>query len=304
MKKTNIGGQAVIEGVMMRGKSMYAMAVRDTVTKVINIDESKIKVNNNKFYKLPLIRGVVAFLSSIIMGMKIISKSVEMAGLEEEGEPSKFEKYITEKFGDKLNGVIMGISVVFALVISVFLFMLLPVYISQFINPLTNGNTYILSFVEGIVRIIIFIGYIFLISRNSDIQRVFKYHGAEHKTINCYEHEEELTVENVKKHSRLHKRCGTSFLVFVMIISMLFFMLINTRVVLYRFLSRIIFVPLIAGVSYEVIKWAGNSDSKFVSFVSAPGMALQKITTLEPEDDQIECAIAAMERVLEKDGNF
>ncbi len=301
MRRTNIGGQAVIEGVMMRGKNIYALAVRNTKTNVINISENKIKTNYNKLLKLPLIRGCYAFISSMVIGFEIISKSVDMAGIEEDQEPSKFEKFITEKLGDKLNSVIMGISFAFAMVISIGLFMLLPTFLASFINKYTGSNTYILSIVEGIIRLLIFVLYLLLISRNKEIQRLFQYHGAEHKTINCYEHEKELTVENVREHTRFHKRCGTSFLAFVIIISMLFFMFVRTDDILIRFASRIIFVPLIAGLSYEVIRLAGKKDNLLVDILSKPGVWLQKITTSEPDDSQIEVAIKAMNRVLESE---
>lgn len=301
MRKTNIGGQAVIEGVMMRGKTMYAMAVRNVATKEINVTEKDIKPVNNEFLKLPLIRGCYSFCSAMVIGMEIISKSVEMAGLEDEEEPSKFEKWLTEKLGEKLNSVIMGISIVLALFISVALFMVLPVFLSSFINRYTGSNTYVLSVVEGLVRMAIFILYLLIIAQNSDIKRLFKYHGAEHKTINCYEHEEELTVENVRKYSRFHKRCGTSFIVFIIIISMLFFMVVRTDDMVTRIVSRILFVPLIAGVSFEILRYAGSKDNKLVDILSAPGMWFQRITTKEPEDEQLEVAIEAMKAVLERE---
>ncbi len=305
MRRTNIGGQAVIEGVMMRGKNMYAVAVRSTKTKQINIDKTDLNPNNSKFLKLPLVRGCYSFLSSMIIGFKIISKSVDMAEVdEEEGEPSKFEKYITEKFGDKLNTVIMGISFVIAMIISIGLFMLLPTFIASVIASAIGAGTYFLSFIEGILRLVIFVAYLLLISKYSEMQRLFAYHGAEHKTINCYEAEEELTIENVKKHTRFHKRCGTSFIAFVIIISIIFFMFVQTDDIMMRFASRIIFVPFIAGLSYEAIRLAGKNDNKFVDALSAPGVWLQKITTNEPDDTQIEVAIASMKAVLESEGDI
>ncbi len=303
MKRTNIGGQAVIEGVMMRGKSLYSVSVRNTKTNEINTVENDIKVNNSKFLKLPLVRGCYSFISSMTIGFNIISLSVDMADVEEDGEPSKFEKYITEKFGDKLNSVIMGLSFVIAMAISISLFMLLPTFLASFINKFTGGNLVVLSIVEGIIRLLIFILYLLLISKYPDVQRLFQYHGAEHKTINCYESESELTVENVRNHTRFHKRCGTSFLAFVIIISMIFFMFVRTDDIAIRFASRIIFVPLIAGLSYEVIRIAGKTNNKFIDLLSAPGVWLQKITTSEPDDAQIEVAIAAMNAVLEREGD-
>ncbi|MFV0504408.1 MAG: DUF1385 domain-containing protein [Lachnospirales bacterium] len=301
MKRTHIGGQAVIEGVMMRGKKNYAVAVRDTKGN-INIDEEFFsKKERAKILKLPLVRGVVAFIDSMITGYKILNKSFDMAGLEEEEELSKFEQYLTNKFGEKLNSIIIGISAVLGICLSVLLFMWLPVFLASFLRPIINNNIYVLSFFEGIIRFGIFLIYLVLISKNKDVKRLFKYHGAEHKTINTFEAEKELTVNNVREHSRFHNRCGTSFLVFVIIISMLFFMLVPSTNVATRLVSRIVFVPFIAGVSYEVLKWAGSSSSKFVKIVSYPGIKLQHLTTKEPDDDQIEVAIAAMERVLESE---
>lgn len=302
MKRTYIGGQAVIEGVMMRGKTMYAMAVRDT-SGDINIKESKVNTKKrNKFLRLPLVRGVVAFVDSMFLGMEIINSSVEMAGLEDlDEEPSKFEKYLTEKFGEKLNSIIIGFSVAIALIIGVLLFMLLPTFLASLITPYMNTQTYFIGFIEGIIRLIIFLAYILLMSKNKDVKRIFKYHGAEHKTINAFESELPLTTENVRNSSRFHNRCGTSFLVFIIIITMIFFMVVRTEVILYRVLSRILFIPLIAGISYEILKWAGSSDSVLVKIISYPGVLFQKITTQEPDDDQIEVAIAAMNSVLKKE---
>lgn len=302
MKKTYIGGQAVIEGVMMRGKTMYSMAVRDTSGN-INIKDANINTKKRpKLLKLPLVRGVVAFIDSMLLGLNIINSSVEMAGLDDlEEEPSKFEKYLIDKFGEKLNKIIVGISVALGLTLSILLFMLLPTFLASFITPFLSGKTYFLGFFEGIIRLLIFLAYILLMSRNKDVQRIFKYHGAEHKTINCFEKELPLTIENVRSSTRFHNRCGTSFLVFIIIISMLFFMFVRTDVVLLRFLSRILFVPLIAGISYEILKWAGTSNSVLVKIVSYPGVLFQKITTQEPDDDQIEVAITAMLQVAKKE---
>ncbi len=298
MKRTNIGGQAVIEGVMMRGKKMYAVAVRSTKTSEIKVEENNIKTSNNKFLKLPLVRGCYSFISSMIIGFELISKSIDLAEIEEEESTSKLEQWIIDKLGDRLNSVLMGLSFAIAMVISIGLFFLLPTFIASLLRV---PNTYLLSIVEGIVRLIIFVGYLLIISRNGDIQKLFGYHGAEHKTINCFEHEEELTVENVRKHTRFHKRCGTSFLAFVIIISILFFMFVRTDDIMIRFISRIVFIPVIAGLSYEVIRLAGKNDNKFVDIMSMPGVMLQKITTKEPTDDQIEVAITAMNAVLAKE---
>lgn len=295
-----IGGQAVIEGVMMRNKEIYAMAVRtpDKSISLVKKDLSPIS-NKHKLFKLPIIRGVVAFVDSFILGMEILQTSANLAGMEEETEnPSKFEQWITKTFGDRLNDILIGISMILGVLISVSLFMLLPVFISSFLNPWLGGNTWALSFIEGFIRILLFILYINFVSRMEDMKRIFAYHGAEHKTINCFESGEQLTVENVRKHTRLHKRCGTSFLLIVMLVSMITFMFVQTDVVWMRFALRILFVPFIAGISFEVIKWAGRSQGTLVDIISYPGMLMQRLTTKEPTDDQIEVAIAAMNEVV------
>lgn len=298
MKRTDIGGQAILEGVMMRGKRMYAVAVRKP-NKDIVVDKKKVKSSQDRpsFLKLPIIRGSVALIDSLIIGMKSITFSASFFDTEEE-EPSKMDKYLENKFGDKLNDIMISISVVIAVLMAVGLFMVLPTWISSFFNRFIPGS-WALGIVEGLVRIIIFILYLVLITRMNDIKRVFQYHGAEHKTINCFEHEQELTVENVKNHSCFHKRCGTSFLLIVMIVSMVVFMFVKVKSVPLRILSRVILFPIVAGISYELIKWAGKSDSKFVQWISAPGMCLQRLTTAEPDDSMIEVAIAAMKGVLE-----
>lgn len=301
MRRTNIGGQAVIEGVMMRGKNMYALAVRTSDGDICLEKNSVDSVFRRAgIFKLPVFRGIAAFIESMIMGVKIIMRSAQLAGLEEETEeePGKFEKWLENKCGDKFTDYIIYFSVFISLAFSIGVFFLLPVIIGEFFKRYLPG-TWALGIVEGLVRIAMFLFYIFLISRMKEIKRVFQYHGAEHKTINCFEHEEELTVENVMKHTRLHKRCGTSFLLIVMVISMVVFFFVRTDSIALRLLSRIILVPFVAGISYEVIQWAGKSESKFVSVVSAPGLCLQKITTAEPDGPQIEAAIAAMKGVLE-----
>ena len=203
-----------------------------------------------------------------------------------------------DKYGEKLNDYMMYFSVAVSIVIALLLFFMLPVWLGSFFNKYISGP-HMLSVIEGLLRIVIFLVYIFLISRMKEIQRVFQYHGAEHKTINCYEAGEALTPENVKKHTRLHKRCGTSFMLIVMVVSMVVFVFVRTDNIGMRMLSRILLVPFISGVSYEIIKWAGRSDSIFVKLVSAPGMCLQKLTTAEPDEEEIECAIAALVTVLE-----
>ena len=305
LRTTYIGGQAVIEGVMMRGKKMYAMAVR-TPDGTLAVEKKDIDdvFSRYKIFKYPIFRGIASFIQSLIIGTKIIMRSTQLAGLEEEtdenAEPSKFEKALQKMFGDKLTDVLIYISVAVSLVFSIGLFFVLPVFIGSLLRPILPG-TWALGIAEGLIRIAIYLLYLFLVSRMKEIKRVFQYHGAEHKTINCFEHGEELTVENVKKYTRLHKRCGTSFLLIVMIISMVVFFFIRTDTIWLRLVSRILLVPFVAGISYEVIRWAGRSDSPVVKIVSAPGLCLQKITTAEPDGSQIEAAIAAMKGVLEEE---
>jgi uncharacterized protein YqhQ len=305
-----IGGQAVIEGVMMMGRNLYALAVR-TPDNTIAVEKVPITPASKKcaLLGLPLVRGVVSFINSLVIGMKVISRSAELAGLDDlevSEEDSKFEKWLAEKCGDKLSDYIIYFSVVIAIIFSIAIFMVLPTFLGGLITSATGlenltVGTRLRGGVEGIVRIVIFIGYILLVAQMKDIKRVFMYHGAEHKTINCFESDEELTVENVRKHTRLHKRCGTSFLMFVMIVSFVVFFFINTKVLYLRIISRILLVPVIAGISYEIIKWAGRHDNWLVKIVSAPGLALQLITTSEPTDDMIEVAIASVKAVLEEE---
>ncbi|GFI61934.1 hypothetical protein IMSAG049_01105 [Clostridiales bacterium] len=299
MSKTYYGGQAIIEGVMMKGKNFYASAVR-TPDGGITVDkkDNETILGKYKLFQYPVFRGISAFLDSLIIGTKILMQSAVLAGEEDETEPSEFEKKIMAKYGDKLNDYLMYFSVFVSIVIALLLFFMLPVWLGSFFNRYISG-TYMLGIIEGLLRIAIFLAYIFVISRMKEIQRVFQYHGAEHKTINCYEAGEALTPENVKKHTRLHKRCGTSFMLIVMAVSMIVFVFIRTDSIGIRMLSRILLVPFISGISYEIIKWAGRSNSILVKIISAPGMCLQRLTTAEPDEDEIECAIAALVTVLE-----
>lgn len=301
MKQTKIGGQAVIEGVMMRGKKMYAMAVWKTDG---TLEVEKTPLNGGLYtfglFRVPIFRGMAAFLQSMVLGVKIIMRSAQLAGLEDEveEEPGRLERFFQEKFGEKLADYLIYLSVAISLVFSIGLFFVLPVVIGNFFRPFLPG-TWALGIVEGLLRLAIFLGYIYLISRMEEMQKVFRFHGAEHKTINCFEHEEELTVENVQKHTRLHKRCGTSFLIYVMLISMVVFFFVRVDTIWLRLVSRILLVPFVAGISYEVIMWAGRSENKLVQLISKPGFALQMFTTAEPGPREIEAAIAAMKGVLE-----
>lgn len=304
MRKTSIGGQAVIEGVMMRGKNIYAMAVRNPEGGItLEKEDWGGLAKKNSLFRLPIFRGMAAFVDSLVTGTKIMMRSAEIAGesFEDEGEPSKIEQWIMNKLGDKVNDVIIYCSVFLSIILSVGLFFMLPVWLGGFFK--TFVPTWGLGIVEGLIRICIFLVYIFAISKMKEIQRVFQYHGAEHKTINCFEKELPLTVENVMTCTRLHKRCGTSFLLLVMLISMVVLFFVQTDNIMLRLVSRILLVPFIAGISYEVIRWAGSSDNKLVAMISYPGLCLQKITTSEPNADQIETAIAAMQSVLDAEGD-
>ena len=299
-----IGGQAVIEGVMMRGKKLYALAVR-TPKKEIVVEKTPIKpaAEKCKILGWPIIRGVVAFVDSLVMGMKVTTKSATLAGLDdiEYDQESKFEKWLENKFGDKLADYLIYFSVAVSIILCIGIFMVLPTFLGGAVTNLLHGDATLRSVIEGVIKIIIFVGYMFLVSQMKDIKRVFMYHGAEHKTINCFESGEELTVENVRHNSRFHKRCGTSFLVIVMLVSIILFFFIRTDVLWLRVLSRIILVPAIAGISYEFIRYAGKHDNLLVNIISAPGIAMQIITTSEPDDSMIEVAIASLNAVLEEE---
>ena len=305
---TSIGGQAVMEGVMMRGPHKTAVAVRKPDGEI----ETKIDDNGTKtragVLKLPIIRGCVSFIDSLVIGMKALMWSAEFMDIEgEEDEPeSKFDKWLEDKLGDKIKDVVIYFAVFISVIFSVGLFMLLPSVLSGLVEsipafkPFTSTQAFTSAF-EGILRMVIFLAYMALISRMKDIKRVFEYHGAEHKTIACYEAGEELTPENVKKFTRFHPRCGTSFLLFVMIISIIIFAFlprfdghIKLIAILLRLGTRLLCLPIVAGLSFEVIKLAGRSKNKCVLLLSKPGLWLQKLTTREPDESQIEVAIASM----------
>ncbi|MBR6528551.1 MAG: DUF1385 domain-containing protein [Firmicutes bacterium] len=298
---TSIGGQAIMEGIMMRGPEKMAIAVRLPDGSIHMKTEPTPKAS--KWAKMPLVRGVVNFVASLVQGTKVLMYSADILEehYPEEYEKDKFDIWIEEKVGkEKAWKILMYISVVFALVLSVGLFMLLPTVAVGLLGKLTE-NIIVLNLAEGAVRIAIFIAYIALISKMEDIRTVFKYHGAEHKTIHCFENGLELTPENAQQFYTLHPRCGTSFLMFVMVIAVLTHALMGWPNVWLRILSRILVLPIIAGVSYELLKWAGRSDNIIVRTLSMPGIYLQKLTTVEPETKHLEIAIAAMKAVLAGD---
>ena len=278
-----IGGQAVIEGVMMKNMDRYAVSVRKPNGKIeTKVEECVSFAEKHPLFQLPVFRGMVNFLESMVIGMKTLNYSASFYEDEEEQTESRTEQLLEKILGEKAEKIIMGIVLVFSLAISIGLFMILPYIASEALGKLIR-NEYMILFMEGIIRIAIFLGYIVLISRMEDIKRVFMYHGAEHKTINCLEAGVPLTPENVDNFSRLHKRCGTSFIFIVMIISMVFFFFIRVDTIWLRIVLRLLFLPLVAGVSYEFIRLAGSSDHPLVQIFSKPGLALQKLTTKEPD---------------------
>lgn len=317
---TSIGGQAIIEGVMMRGPFKTAMAVRRPDKEIeCKVDENGTK-KHNAFFRLPIIRGCVNFIESLIVGMKALMFSAEFMDIEdaEAGTESKFDKWLDEKFGDKVKDIVIYVSIALSLVLSIALFILLPTAVTQglqwifekiHLEKIAASGTFV-SITEGIVKMIIFLTYMYLVSKMEDIRRVFEYHGAEHKTIACYEAGEDLTVENVKKHTRFHPRCGTSFLLFVMIVSIILYALLPkfngaeynaVQRLLLRMGTRILLLPVVAGLSYEIIKLAGRSKNKCVKILTKPGLWLQRLTTREPDDSQIEVAIASISAVIPED---
>lgn len=297
----SVGGQAVIEGVMMKGPDAMAIAVRKPDGEIVIKKDPVQAKKKSSFKKLPLVRGVFALVESMMLGVTSLTYSAEFwDDGSEVGEKSKLELWIEKKFGDKADDIYIGFSVFIALAAAILLFIITPTIVTNFMGKMIT-NTFLLNGVEGVFRIVLFIGYVTLISKMKDIQRVFQYHGAEHKTIHCYEAGKELTVENVRGFTTLHPRCGTSFLVIVMVISMILFSAIGWPNPWVRILSRFILLPIVAGLSYEVIKWAGKSNSQLVYAISYPGLLMQQMTTREPDDRQIEVAIAAMKSVVEED---
>ena len=294
-----IGGQAVIEGVMMKNMDRYAVSVRKPNGKIeTKVEECVSFAEKHPLFQLPIFRGMVNFLESMVIGMKTLNYSASFYEDEEEQTESRTEQFLEKFLGEKAEKIIMGIVLVFSLAISIGLFMILPYIASEALGKLIQ-NEYAVLLMEGIIRIAIFLGYIVLISQMEDIKRVFMYHGAEHKTINCLEAGVPLTPENVDNFSRLHKRCGTSFIFIVMIISMVFFFFIRVDTIWLRIVLRLLFLPLVAGVSYEFIRLAGSSDHPLVQIFSKPGLALQRLTTKEPDHSMIEVAIASVEGVFD-----
>lgn len=300
MKSSGIGGQAVMEGIMMRNGSEYSVAVRKENGEIEVKKETYKGVGSKcKLFRLPFIRGIFSFVDSLVLGMKSLNYSASLFMEDgEEEEPGRFEKWLQKKFGDKAEKVIMDLTMVISIILAMGIFMVFPTWVSTLMKPLL-GNGIWMALFEGVLRIAIFIAYVGLISLMPDIKRTYMYHGAEHKCINCIEHGMPLTVENVMKSSKEHKRCGTSFLLIVMVISILFFLVIRPETLWPRLVSRILLIPVIAGVSFEFLRLAGNSDNPVVNLLSKPGLMLQGLTTKEPDEKMAEVAICAVEAVFD-----
>ena len=299
MKYSGIGGQAVIEGIMMMNRNDYAVAVRKPDQEIEVKRDLYISITQKvKLFSLPFVRGVFRFADSMIVGMKTLTYSASFFEDDEDSEPGKIEQFLNRVLGEKLESALMALVMVLSFVMAIGIFMLLPLFIAGLFSSVIESER-LMAVLEGIIRILIFIAYIKLVSRMEDIRRTFMYHGAEHKCINCVEHGLPLTVENVRNSSKEHKRCGTSFILIVMVISILFFMVVRVDNVWMRFASRIVLVPVIAGVSYEILQLARRSNSRFMHLLIRTGMWMQGLTTKEPDDSMIEVAIAATEAVFD-----
>lgn len=300
-KKTSIGGQALIEGIMMRGPFLTSMATRmpDGSIEVETWDTHK-SGKTPWTRRAPFIRGIFNMVDSMMVGYSCLMKSAEKAGVEE--EPTKFDRWLEEKLGDNMMKVLGGFAVVLGVALAAVLFIFIPTGLSSLLKPLIGAGIG-LSLIEGLIKVIILVGYMWLCSRMKEIHRVFEYHGAEHKSIACYEAGLPLTVENIRPQRRFHPRCGTSFLFLVVFISIIVGSFISWDNPAIRMLLKLALIPVVVGISYELIKLAGRSDGILTRIISAPGMWLQHITTCEPDDGQIECAIAALEAVIPEDEN-
>ena len=307
MKSSNIGGQAVMEGIMMRHKDKYSIAVRRPDNEIeLKVEDYKCVFGNAKFLKYPLIRGVVSFVDSLVVGTKCLMYSAEIAGDEEDEEDKQKNAALSEEElaakkakEDKQFKWLLYVTVAVSIVVSVAAFMLLPYALASLCRRV-GASEFAVTIVEAFVKLALFMGYMLLISRMKDIQRTFMYHGAEHKCINCVENGKPLTVENVLESSRFHRRCGTSFLFLVMLVSIfLHFIFVLVPSYWLRLFGRLLMVPIVSGISFEIIQWAGRTDSKFALMMSKPGMAMQKFTTKEPTADMAEVAIKAVEAVFD-----
>lgn len=296
--RTSIGGQALIEGIMMRGPKKQAIVCRTADGLTEKVEELKFIKDKYPILGWPLIRGCATFLDSMVKGMQALTYSADLLPLEDQGEPDKLDRWIEDHFPeDKAKKLIIGVAVALGLALSLFLFIFLPAAVVGLIKPLT-ANYLVRNLSEGAVRVVILLIYMALCSRMSDMKRLFSYHGAEHKTIFCYEHGKELTVENVRPESRFHPRCGTSFLLVVVVVSILVNSVVRVDNTFARMGCHLLLLPLVVGISYEINRWCGKHDNALSAVLSAPGKWLQHITTNEPDDSMIECAIRALQLVI------
>lgn len=296
---SGIGGQAVLEGIMMKNNTRYSVAVRKPDGEIdVEIGEYTGTFGESKLTKIPFIRGIFAFIDSLRLGTRCLNHSATFYEEEDGGQESKADKVLNKVFQDKAESVLMTLTVIVAVLFAVGLFMVLPYFISDYLKRFVRNDS-LLAIIEGVIRILIFVLYVLLISLMKDIRRVYMYHGAEHKCINCIERGRELTVENVMKSSKQHKRCGTSFLLFVMLVSVVLFFFIRVDNMALKVLLRILLIPVIAGISYEIIRLAGRSENFLVRMISAPGLWLQRLTTKEPDESMVEVAIKAVEAVFD-----
>lgn len=295
---SGIGGQAVLEGIMMKNKDNYAVAVRKPNNEIeVEVDTYHSIIHGSNIKELPFIRGVFNFIDSMVLGMKCLNYSATFFEEEEEKE-TKTDKVFSKLFKDKADKIIMGITTIISFVLAIGIFFLLPMFISSLFHKFVR-NEALEAVIEGLVRILIFLAYVVLISLMKDIRRVYQYHGAEHKCINCIESGKELTVANVMRSSRLHRRCGTSFLLLVVVISIILFFFIRVDSMLLKIIYRVLLIPVIASISYEIIRLTGKYDNNFTRIISLPGMLLQKLTTREPDRKMVEVAIVAVEAVFD-----
>ncbi len=302
VRRTSIGGQALIEGVMMRGPREISIVVRQA-DQELRVKTQGIDGWARKYHldKVPILRGGIALIDSMIIGMRALTYSAEVAdeGLEDE-EEDKFQNFMEKIFKNRADDVLLYLSVITAILLSVGVFIIGPTFVVNFLRTYTEKNI-ILNLIEGTLRLLMFVAYILLISRIEEINRVFQYHGAEHKAIFCYEHGEDLTVANARKYPTLHPRCGTSFLFIVMMVSMIMFSMVGWPNPMLRVITRLALLPVVAGVSYEIIKLGGRSDSALMKIINYPGLMMQKLTTSEPDDGQLEVALEALKNVLVED---
>ena len=295
---SGIGGQAVLEGIMMKNKDQYAVAVRKPDGEIeVEVDVYRGVMHESKITKIPFLRGIFNFIDSMMLGTKTLNYSASFYE-EEDAEETKTDKFLDKLFGGNAEKVLMGFTTVLSLVLAVAIFIILPYFLASFLQDYVR-NTSLMAIIEGAMRIVIFLLYVVGISAMKDIKRVYQYHGAEHKCINCIEKGRPLTVKNVMRSSRLHKRCGTSFMFLVMFVSIILFFFIRVENPVQRIIIRVLLIPVIAGISYEIIRWAGRSNNILVRILSAPGMWIQKLTTKEPDESMAEVAIKAVEAVFD-----